>query len=246
MIMEPEAYGRMAAAERWHWWFVGRRRILDAVIGTLGLPAGAHILEIGAGTGGNIANLQRAGTVTAIELDDAAREIARTRSGIDVAPGALPDRLGLGGQTFDLICLFDVLEHVGPDVESLRALRDHLGPHGQLILTVPAYRALYGPHDAALHHFRRYERAALAQKLHDTGYQVDYLTFFNMFLLPLALVARITDLILRRRAATGERLPPVPLNATFRVIFGAEAGLLARRYHLPCGLSLLAVARKAG
>jgi len=244
--MDPEAYVQMAAAERAHWWFVGRRRVLGAVIASLGLPAAARILEVGAGTGGNFPLLRRFGSVTAIELNDAARDIATERTGLPVQPGALPDMLALGDQKFDLICLFDVLEHVGPDEASLRVLRAHLAPGGRLILTVPAYRALFGPHDEALHHFRRYERAELAAKLGAAGLATHYLTFFNSLLLPLALAARLLDRALRRRGALGETAPPGPLNALLAAIFGAEAGWLARRLVLPCGLSLLAVAGEAG
>jgi SAM-dependent methyltransferase len=240
--MEPEAYAQMAAAERWHWWFVGRRRVIAAVIAGLTLPPGAAILEIGAGTGGNLALLQRFGTVTAVEMNEAARAIANTRGPLPVGAGALPDALGLGERQFDLICLFDVLEHVGPDAASLTALRAHLAPGGRLILTVPAYRALFGPHDRALHHFRRYERAELAAKLAAAGYSAQYLTFFNSLLIPLAIAARLADRLLKREAALGELAPPAPVNA----VFGAEAGLLGRRLRLPCGLSLLAVAGKAG
>jgi SAM-dependent methyltransferase len=244
--MQPEAYTQMAEAERAHWWFVGRRRLLEAVITALALPPAARILEVGSGTGGNFPLLQRFGAVTAIELNETARAMATARTGLPVQSGALPDALGLGDQKFDLICLFDVLEHVGPDAASLQALRAHLAPGGRLILTVPAYRALFGPHDKALHHFRRYERAALAALLGQTGYAIHYLTFFNCLLLPLALMARLADRLFRREAPLGERTPAAPLNAVLTAIFSAEAGPLSRRRRLPFGLSLLAVAVAAG
>ncbi len=244
--MEPEAYTEMAAVEQTHWWFVGRRRLLSAVIATLNLPAAARILEIGAGTGGNIAALQAFGALTAIELNADARGIATARTGFPISPGALPGALGLDGQTFDLICLFDVLEHVEPDIESLMALRGHLAPGGRLILTVPAYRILFGPHDKALHHVRRYEHGELAGKLRDAGYVTDYLTFFNMLLLPLAIASRLADMMARRETPLGKLTPPSLLNNLLGAIFGSEAALLKRRYRLPCGLSLLAVARAAG
>ena len=75
--MELDAYRNMAATEDEHWWFCGRRAIGEAVIRGLDLPKDATILEIGAGTGGNISMLEQFGRVTAVEMSDLAREIAR-------------------------------------------------------------------------------------------------------------------------------------------------------------------------
>src|SRR5205085_5385004 len=59
----------------------GRRRILRRVAESLGLGAGARVVEVGSGTGGNLDLLSGFGQVVAVELDDAARELsARRRS----------------------------------------------------------------------------------------------------------------------------------------------------------------------
>jgi protein-L-isoaspartate O-methyltransferase len=79
--MELDAYRNMADTEDGHWWFCGRRSIGEAVIRGLGLPDGASILEIGAGTGGNIAMLEKFGQVQAVEMSDLARRIAWEKTG---------------------------------------------------------------------------------------------------------------------------------------------------------------------
>ena len=79
--MELDAYRKMAETEDEHWWFCGRRAIAETVIAGLDLPKGASIVEIGAGTGGNIAMLERFGTVQAIEMSDLARQIAWEKTG---------------------------------------------------------------------------------------------------------------------------------------------------------------------
>ena len=93
--------------------------------------------------------LRNFGSVAAIELDSFARDHVRAAMKIEVAPGSLPDDLPYADRKFDLICLFDVLEHVERDQQALCNLRERLAPNGLLVITVPAYQWLYSSHDAA-------------------------------------------------------------------------------------------------
>ncbi|OYV45265.1 MAG: methyltransferase [Acidocella sp. 20-57-95] len=245
--MQPEAYTLMAETEGQHWWFRGRRAIVDATIRQLALPQHARILELGCGTGGNLAMLSHYGEVTAIEMDETARNLAQAKAGpgCRILAGALPDQLPLTNEVFDLICLFDVLEHVNEDFASLQAIEKFLAPGGALVLTVPAYEKLWSAHDVMLHHRRRYEKADLQRKLQNTGLVISKLSFANMFLFPVALAARLADQLLRRTSPTGDKIPPLWLNETMARIFASERHLL-RIMNLPFGLSLLAVVRKPG
>ncbi len=239
--MQPEAYLDMAAVEARHWWFAGRRRILSAVIRGLKLPANAQILELGSGTGGNFPLLESFGRVTAVEMNVTAREISEARGGAtQVHPGMLPHDLPFDQHRFDLICLFDVLEHVQEDAAALRVLCGLLAPGGRALITVPAHPSLFGPHDIALHHHRRYARAELAAKLRHAGLTIQKLSYMNMALAPLAFALRWLDRFRGVSQASGTSIPPGPLNAIFTQLFGAEAWLLPRA-DLPFGLSLLAV-----
>jgi SAM-dependent methyltransferase len=243
--MEPEAYLDMAAVEARHWWFTGRRRILGALIRGLRLPANARILELGSGTGGNFALLAQFGGVTAVEMNETAREISKTRGGeATVHHGMLPDNLPFAGHKFDLVCLFDVLEHVEEDEAALRAIRGLLAPGGRALITVPAHPFLFGPHDIALHHKRRYSRAQFQARLRAAGLRIEKLSFINMALAPLAFALRALDRLRAAPQASGTNIPPAPVNALFTWLFGAEAHLLPRM-NLPFGLSLLAVVSAA-
>lgn len=243
--MNPAAYETMARTEDQHWWYAGRRRILAEVIEGLALPATSRILEIGAGTGGNLAMLSRFGEISAVEVDDYARAKAAEKTGIPVRKGHLPDGLPFAGPSFDLVCLFDVLEHIQDDAAALRVLRGSIRPGGRILLTVPAYAWLWSSHDVNVHHYRRYNTRTLRQCAEAAGLRVVRLSYFNLWLAPLAVAVRLADRLLPSRASSpGVNLPAQPINRAFLAVFGSEAALL-RRFDLPFGISLLAVLEAA-
>ncbi|MDE8349739.1 MAG: class I SAM-dependent methyltransferase [Acidocella sp.] len=244
--MEHEAYLDMAASEERHWWFRGRRQILNQVIGGLNLPAGARILELGSGTGGNLAMLSRYGIVTSVEMDETARTLAAAKAGRadHIFAGILPDQLPAFAEPFDLICMFDVLEHIEDDAATLKIVLSHLAPGGRVVITVPAFARLWGPHDVALHHKRRYEKSELQQKFLAAGFSITRLTYTNMLLFPAALAARQFDKLRPPGKSAGTSIPPAWLNEIFATLFGSERHLI-QRANLPFGLSLLAVVQAA-
>jgi SAM-dependent methyltransferase len=243
--MELDAYRNMAATEDEHWWFCGRRAIGEAVIRDLGLPKDAKILEIGAGTGGNIAMLEKFGEVQAVEMSDLARRIAWEKTGRDFLYGYLPDNIPVSPGSVDLICLFDVLEHVEEDQASLLSMRRLLKPGGKVVLTVPAHQWLWSTHDVGLHHMRRYSRSLLRQRIEEAGYRIEKLTYTNAALFPVAVLARLADRLRGSGGqAAGQAMPPAPLNAAMKAMFSAEK-LIVPNATLPFGVSLLAVFSKA-
>src|SRR5262245_59023281 len=136
--MERKVYEQMAALDSQHWWFTARRRILDGIIARIVRPPkDARILELGAGTGHNLAMLGRFGQIEASELDPIARGIASERLGKPVVEAALPDLSMFPDQSYDMVALLDVLEHVPDDKGSMKAIYGLLKPGAALLLTVP-------------------------------------------------------------------------------------------------------------
>jgi SAM-dependent methyltransferase len=240
--MSPDAYLEMAETESRHWWFCGRRKILEHIIDRLDLPAHAKILEIGSGTGGNLKMLSSFGEVKAMEMDATARAIAYEKNGraFDIRPGVCPFDMPFSGQKFDLVCLFDVLEHIQNDVETLVAIKPLLAKGGSVLLTVPAYQWLWSSHDVFLHHKRRYAASELKQKLEAAGLRAAKLTYFNTLLFPIVAAFRLKDRFFKKTNTSGTDIPCEPINRVLYSLFGSERFLL-NRLSLPYGVSLLAV-----
>jgi SAM-dependent methyltransferase len=243
--MNPELYREMSQHEDRHWWYVVRREILDATIGSLSLSEDAEILEIGAGTGGNLQMLKRHGHVHAIEMNDYARQHASTRCEIQVEEGSLPDSIPYQPSTFDLICLFDVLEHIEKDIDSLTFVRTLLKPQGRIVLTVPAYQWLWSSHDVLHHHKRRYTLSRVVDTAAKAELEVDRASYFNTFLFPVVVVIRVFDRLRGKHESSGMVMPGPVTNFILASIFRAESFLL-RAVNMPFGVSILAVLSKRG
>lgn len=242
--MDRVVYDRMNELEARHWWFVSRRKVIAALIDRMpqAWPDFA-ILEAGCGTGGNLLTLAHYGKVDAFEYDATARQQAIEKTKMDVCFGALPDEVPFDGRRYDLIGLFDVLEHVEADVASLAALRELLSDRGVILVTVPAFQWLWSQHDERHHHMRRYTRASLAEAARKAGLKVRYSSYFNFFLFPAAIAMR-TFKRLSGSSTPDDTMPRPFVNRILTAVFSSERHLIGR-IRLPVGLSLAAVLEKA-
>jgi SAM-dependent methyltransferase len=239
--VDVDKYSEMSQIEGHHWWFTGRRFLLHSVLEDLQLDENTTILDIGCGTGGNLSMLQQFGTVYGAEMDDFSRDYARQTTGVEVEYGKLPDNIPFAEKQFDLICLFDVLEHIEYDIDAMAALTSRLKEGGQIILTVPATKWLYGDHDKMFHHFRRYSLPEINEKILDSGLNPLEVSYFNTLLFPLAVLARLLDMISFGGNSTGMNTPPQYINKLLYKIFISEKRILKKSW-FPFGLSLIAIA----
>jgi SAM-dependent methyltransferase len=245
--MDERLMKAMLDVDEHHWWYRGRRRIIRAELDQIPLAAGARVLDAGCGSGRTLEQLGRYGDVHGIELNPDAAEVARARGCGEVVVGRL-EELPWDAGSFDLITCLDVIEHTPDDRATLRELRRVCRPGGWLLVTVPAYQALWSLHDAANHHYRRYGRRTLRSAALAAGWTVRRMSSFNTVLLAPAAVVRLAQ---RRRLATDGYTPaltlgPRWLNEVLECPLQVEAKWLAGGHTLPAGLSLMAVMQNPG
>ena len=239
--MERVVYEQMAELDQRHWWYVARREVIAALIRRkVRPPANAKVLEIGCGTGHNLAMLSEFGHVDALELDDEARAVAEQRLGRPVMSAPLPELAGVPHKHYDLIGAFDVVEHIDDDDATLASIAARLKPGGKLVVTVPAHRWMWSAHDVVNHHKRRYSKRALLKLIERSPLKLESIGYFNSLLFPLAVAERLSSK-LRGKDEADLAMPPAPLNSALEKIFAAERHVVGRLPLTP-GLSLFAVA----
>jgi SAM-dependent methyltransferase len=225
-----------------HWWYRGRRQVLDVVLRNLAIAPGARVLDAGCGSGRNMVELLRYGQVTGIELSPTSVQVARERHAGEVIEGSVLE-MPFANDSFDLALSLDVIEHLEDHIAALRELRRVVAPGGRLLVTVPAYQWLWSRHDVVNHHYRRYSRATLVEAAERAGWSCERSMHFNSLLLPLAIGMRALELFARNREGSSLDLwiPPAPLNWGLQQPMNLEAGLIGRGVSIPAGLSLLAL-----
>jgi hypothetical protein len=145
------------------------------------------VIEVGAGIGVNTALLQnpRVRTWHCLEPDpNLARRLTEAVAGIPGCSSSTGMIDSLAGRQFDSILYIDVLEHIEADRDELRRAAELLRPGGHVIVLSPAHQFLFSPFDAAIGHYRRYNKASLSACSPESCAleSMFYLDFFGMAL----------------------------------------------------------------
>lgn len=186
------------------------------------------VLEVGAGLGANIGYLNSPPlrSLHCLEPDEAlAAQLRRAASGqpnITVRAGTVAD---LPPESFDAVLYADVLEHIEDDQGELRRAAGVLRPGGALIVLAPAHQGLFNPFDAALGHFRRYDRSSLAACSPPSA-RLEKMWYLDSMGL---LASGANKLVLRQRMPTRRQIAfwdtyIVPASRVLDPVFGYRAG----------------------
>ncbi|MBI2308630.1 MAG: class I SAM-dependent methyltransferase [Rhodocyclales bacterium] len=183
---------------------------MDAIRNAFDIARPVTVLEIGPGLGALACRLAESYDYTGVELDPVSYQILASQLAalgkgevLQGSPASLHDR------QFDLVCAFEVLEHIADDAGALRDWHRLLRQEGHLLLSVPAHVEKFGPLDELVGHFRRYDRMALETLIANAGF--DDIRFFSYGFLLGHAIHCISSKIARRRKlpasvsqATGE------------------------------------------
>lgn len=244
--MDAAEYANLAAIEREHWYYSGKRRLVRDWILRVRPPAREdRLLDCGAGTGLFAEEMAAHCRVLVLDDHEEALRLLRARFRPEQILSLAGDQVPLPEASLEYVTALDVLEHVPDDAAVVRGFARLLRPGGLAVVTVPAGMALWSDWDVALHHFRRYHRAQLRALFPDAAWEVVYVNYTNVFAYPAVWLVRRGRAWFGRRphARTEDRLPPRWLNGLLRGIF---AGMASWRLPFPFGVSLVLVARRRG
>jgi SAM-dependent methyltransferase len=239
-----------ASLETNHWWFKARIEILAHIIQKKNIlnRDKLNILNVGVASGGTTRMLEKFGSVTSLEFDKDCCEYLKNVANIDVVEGSLT-KLPFENNTYDLVCAFDVIEHIEDDSKAMAEIYRVLKINGHAMITVPAFQFLWSNHDVVNHHYRRYSKKRL-QNLISQNLKIEYLTFFNFLLFSPIAFTRIIGRIKKTEADPTQIKSDFEfqknnklLNRIFYEIFGLEKILLPSII-LPFGVSLLTICTK--
>ena len=251
--MNIEEYARMDSQETSGWWFVGKRLFVRTFLDRFSRQQSLFpILDTGCGCGAVLHDLEcveGAGSIPptalhGVEAEPEAIKLARKKTNAALVCGSA-EQIPYAAETFGTVLMLDVLEHLVDDGAALIEAHRVLCPGGILLATAPAFPWLWCDHDVALHHYRRYYRCDLEQRIANAGFAVCSSGYLFASTFPAAAAARLWRRFHTRKAPRADiGWAPPALNALLIGVMRLEC-LIVRRYRLPLGSSIVIVARKA-
>jgi SAM-dependent methyltransferase len=244
--MQQHTYAIMNRVEDSHWWFVGRRAILEEFLRQIiqnpkSKIQNPKILDVGCGTGANLEMLAQFGASEGVDVSDDALEFCR-RKGLKVHKG-LAEKLPFADESFDVVTALDVVEHLDDDVAGLKEMHRVLKTGGRALIFVPAFMWLWGVQDDVSNHRIRYTRAQIVERLQQAGFAIERATYANITFFAPILAGRTLMKLTGIKPESENNVNVSALNGIFGKIFGAERFWL-KNFNFPFGVSIVITARK--
>jgi SAM-dependent methyltransferase len=255
--MQQHTYAIMDRVEDTHWWFVGRRAILETFLKeiiqnpTRKQPRSMReqseiqnprILDVGCGTGANLEMLSQFGSAEGVDVSDEALDFCRQK-GLTVQKG-LAETLPYPDETFDVTTALDVIEHLDDDLAGLKEMHRVTKSGGYSLFFVPAFMWLWGVQDDISHHRIRYTRKQIVERIEQAGFKVERATYANFTFFAPVLGGRTLMKLTGIKPESENNINISALNGLFGKIFSAERFWL-KNLDFPFGVSIVVVARKA-
>lgn len=251
--MERSYFKEYYHLERKNWWFIVRRKILrERISALLGNAGNLDILNAGAATGSTSEMLTDFGHVISLEYDEECCRFTKEMLATPLIQGSILE-LPFPDQHFDLVCAFDVIEHVEDDARAVSEMYRVCRPGGYLAITVPAYMFLWGRHDVINQHYRRYTLRQLKALTEAHKGKIIYATYFNSGLfIPIAgfrLLMRMVEKAGAKRKKEASSDHEVFgtdgfFNTLLSGIFSIDRYLLKWGIRFPVGVSIMLFFKK--
>lgn len=248
--MNPAEFDFIASSEEKFWWYRGMLRIMFRLLDPMRaqLPPSSLVFEAGCGTGFFAkALVERYGwRMVPADLGSEGLVYAKSRDLENLVQCNISD-LPIGSNVFDAVVSMDVIVHFpkGEEARSLAEMFRVLRPGGHCFLRVSALDILRSRHSIYVLERQRFTRDRLIEAVQGAGFTVDWCSYANSLLLPLAFVKfRILEPLTRSKETSGVQ----PVSAWLdRLLYSAlkiEASWLGRRLRFHLGQSLILIARK--
>jgi SAM-dependent methyltransferase len=244
--MQQHTYAIMDEVEGSHWWFVGRRAILESFLRGIAEKLRSKsreikILDVGCGTGANLEMLSNFGEAAGVDVSDDALEFCRMK-GLKAQKG-LAESLPFADESFELTTALDVVEHLDDDVAGLKEKFRVTKRGGYSLFFVPAFMWLWGVQDDISNHRIRYTKKQIVERLEKAGYKVERATYANWTFFAPILAGRTIMKLTGIKPESENNITVSALNGIFGKLFSAERFWL-QRFNFPIGVSIVLVGKK--
>ena len=242
--MKKITYDIEWSLEKSHWWFTGRRRLLKALLSSLRIHRNSLVIDAGCGVGSNLSLLESLGfKVIGVDSEFYSLSLFKKRlSEVSLVNGDLMN-LPFKSNSIGLVIATDILEHLNEDTIGIKEIYRTMKREGEAIITVPAFRFLWGVQDVVGMHKRRYSRKEFIRKMEQEGFKILRSSYFNFFLFfPILMARRMIHLMGLRIESENEINSPL-VNFFLKAVFSLEIYIL-KYFSFPFGVSVFCIAQK--
>ena len=246
--MNPAEFDFIARAEQHFWWYRGMQKIMFSLLDRLKLPAGIRVLEAGCGTGFFALSLGRRYGWNMVPIDLGSEGLTYAKHmGLNCLVQSNIVALPFEPASFDAVVSMDVVVHLprGKEGEAFSEFARVVKTGGNLILRVSALDILRSQHSIHAMERQRFTRLRLLEQVTAAGFTVDWCSYANSVLMPLALIKfRVLEPLLGGAPESGVQAVAPWLDRILSAALDFEATWLGSGNTFPIGQSLILLARK--
>ena len=173
-----------------HWWYKARRHLVEKELKLCQRRRNdLKVLELASACGNNFSLTQQYGSYFGIDISWHSIEFCKQKDISTIVQGDA-NSLPFKAKAFDVILALDVFEHIEDDIVCMKEIRRVIKTDGTLIFNVPANMLLYSKHDRAFHHYRRYTKRQLRERMTKSGLSLNFITYWSFFIFPAVFLMR--------------------------------------------------------